>query len=47
LKGLYYTYDFLRFRDVYKWLEKFQEGFLKWIKTAKAGDTYNTDSPTD
>lgn len=40
-----YTYDFPQFRDIYNWLERFRNSFLKWIKTAKVGDTYITNSP--
>lgn len=41
----WYTYDFPQFRNVHTWLDQFSENFLKWLKTAKAGDSYDTDSP--
>ena len=40
-----YTYDFPQFREVYDWLNQFREKFLKWMKSAKGGDTYYSDSP--
>lgn len=40
-----YTYDFPQFRNVNDWIEQFSMNFLKWLMSAKAGDTYNTDSP--
>jgi hypothetical protein len=41
----WYTYDFPQFRNVHTWLDQFSENFLKWLKTAKAGDSYDTNSP--
>lgn len=40
-----YVYDFPEFREVHRWMTRFQKHFLSWIRNAKVGQVYRTKCP--